>query len=399
VTNLKPNNILTMNRGSGTLKATLYEVTDATRLTLSIRVERTGTPEARIRILDAAATPLFDSGLDGSREDADLQAIFAWLSDHGYVSQIGAVGHRLVHGGSRYTEPQRITRELLAELHELSQLDPDHTPQAIRAIQFIQRRFPELPQVVAFDTAFHASLPEVARMYALPRKMYEAGIRRYGFHGLSCEYILQALRARDGALAEGRLIIAHLGSGSSMTAVQNGKSVDTSMGFTPLEGLVMGTRSGDVDPGAIVYLLDRGKISPKGIGALLNRESGLLGVSETSADMRDLLQKEAIDSRAAEAIELFCYRARKYVGAYAAVLGGLDALVFSGGIGENAPRIRERICAGLEFLGIELDPSLNQKNAELISSPLSRVRVRVIQTDEDWMIAQHVLAVLGATKS
>jgi acetate kinase len=184
-----------------------------------------------------------------------------------------------------------------------------------------------------------------------------------------------------------------------MTAVQNGKSVDTSMGFTPLEGLVMGTRSGDVDPGAIVYLLERGEISPLGLGALLNRDSGLLGISETSADMRDLLQREAGDGRAAEAIDLFCYRARKYVGAYAAVLGGLDALIFSGGIGENVPQVRERICAGLGFLGIDLDPSLNQKNAELISSPLSRVRVRVIQTDEDWMIAQHVLAILGGTKS
>jgi len=396
---LKQNNILTINRGSGTLKAAMYEVTDATRLTLSIGVERTGTPEARIRIVNAASTTLFDSSVESSRADAELEAIFAWLSENGSISRIGAAGHRLVHGGARYTQPQRITSEVLTELRELAQLDPDHTPEAIRGIQFIERRFPELPQVAAFDTAFHASLPKVARMYALPRKMYEEGIRRYGFHGLSCEYILQELRAKDGASAEGRVIIAHLGSGSSMTAVQNGKSVDTSMGFTPLEGLVMGTRSGDVDPGAIVYLLERGEISPLGLGALLNRDSGLLGISETSADMRDLLQREAGDGRAAEAIDLFCYRARKYVGAYAAVLGGLDALIFSGGIGENVPQVRERICAGLGFLGIDLDPSLNQKNAELISSPLSRVRVRVIQTDEDWLMAQHVLAILGGTKS
>jgi len=400
VTGPKQNKVLTMNRGSGTLKAAVYEVTDTTRLVLSIRVERTGAPDARIRIVNATSTTLFDSGVDGSRTDADLEAIFAWLSGQGHTSRMIAVGHRLVHGGSRYTEPQEITPEVLSKLQELAQLDPDHTPEAIRGIQFIGWRFPGLPQVAAFDTAFHASLPNVARMYALPRKMYEEGIRRYGFHGLSCESIVQKLRAKDGASAEGRTIIAHLGSGSSMTAVQDGKSVDTSMGFTPLEGLVMGTRSGDVDPGVVVYLLDHGRISAEErIGDLLNKESGLLGVSETSADMRDLLQREARDSRAAEAIELFCYRAKKYVGAYAAVLGGLDALVFSGGIGENAPQVRERICSGLGFLGVELDSSLNQRNAELISSPRSRVRVRIIQTDEDWMIAQHVLAVLGTAKS
>jgi len=397
--NVQPGSVLTINRGSGTLKAALYEVSDAPRLTLTINVERVGTPDARVKIKNAASTTLLDAAIGSSESNADLQAIFAWFSEQGYATELMAAGHRLVHGGPKYTAPQRITEELLAELHTLARLDPDHTPEAIRCIRFLKQLFPELPQVACFDTAFHGSLPNVARMYALPRKFYDEGVRRYGFHGLSCEYIVRELEATEGHLAGGRVIVLHLGSGSSMTAIRNGKSVDTSMGFTPLEGLVMGTRSGDVDPGAIIYLQEHGHASPEGIDTLLNKRSGLLGVSGISADMRDLLQKEASDTRAAEAIELFCYRARKYVGAYAAALGGLDMLVFSAGIGENSPAIRERICEGLEFLGIKLDPSLNHKNAAAISAPHSRVKVRVIHTDEDWMIVQHVLAVLGGTKA
>lgn len=388
-----------MNRGSGTLKAALYEVREATLLLFSILVERVGTSESHLRIVNADSTAVFDAPVKTGGADADLEVVFDWLSEHGHMSNIEAVGHRLVHGGPHYSQPQRITPNVLKELRELEEVDPEHTPKAIREIRYVARRFPKLPQIAAFDTAFHASLPKVARMYALPRNLFEQGIRRYGFHGLSCEYIVRKLRETDVAAAEGRAIIAHLGNGSSMTAVRGGRSVDTSMGFTPLEGLVMGTRSGDVDPGLLMHLLLRGHTTAAKLAALLNRESGLRGVSETSADMRDLLQKEAADTRAAEAVDLFCYRARKYVGAYAAVLGGLDALVFAGGIGEHAVQVRERICSGLEFLGLELDPSLNEKNGDLISSPRSRVRVRVIQTDEDWMIAQHVLAVLGATNS
>jgi acetate kinase len=282
----------------------------------------------------------------------------------------------------------------LSELEQLVPLDPDHMPEAVRGIQFIAREFPALPQVACFDTAFHSSLPKVARMYALPGRFYEQDIRRYGFHGLSYEFILGELRTLDAKLAAGRIIIAHLGSGASMVAVKNGKSVDTSMGFTPLEGLVMSTRSGDIDPGLLLYLLAQEKMSPKELNRLLNKKSGLLGVSGTSADMRDLLEKASHDARAADAVELFCYRARKYVGAYAAVLGGLDLLVFTGGIGEHAPAVRERICSGLEFLGIRLDSSRNEANAPMISSSESRVNVRVIQTDEDRMIVRHVIAVL-----
>jgi acetate kinase len=231
-------------------------------------------------------------------------------------------------------------------------------------------------------------------MYALPRKFYDAGIVRYGFHGLSYEYIVQELRKMDAALASGRVIVAHLGSGASIVALKGGKSVDTSMGFTPLEGLVMSTRSGDIDPGVLLYLLAQEKLAAPELDHLLNKESGLLGVSATTADMRQLLEDSASDSRAAEAIDLFCYRVKKYVGAYAAVLGGLDALVFTGGIGERAPVIREHICEGLEFLGVRLDRASNKANAPIISSADASVHVRVIETNEDLMIVRHVMALL-----
>jgi acetate kinase len=332
--------------------------------------------------------------------NAALETMFAWLGEHGFLAQLAAVGHRLVHGGSKYRDPQRATPEFLAEIRKLIPLDPDHLPAAIEGIEFIAGKFPDLPQVACFDTAFHRTLPTVARMYALPRRFYDQGIVRYGFHGLSYEYVMLELRALDAQLAAGRVIIAHLGSGASMVAVKAGKSVDTSMGFTPLEGLVMATRSGDVDPGAVLYLLDHTakKMSAKEMDALLNKQSGLSGVSETSGDMRVLLDAMCRDSRAAEAVDLFCYRAKKYIGAYAAVLGGLDVLVFTGGIGEHAPAVRARICDGLDFLGIRLDASRNEADAALISSPESRAKVRVIKTNEDLMIARHVLATLGWAK-
>ena len=358
-------------------------------------VHQAGASGSRLNITDPTGTALLEAPVDGVDSNGALETMFAWLDEREYLSQLAAAGHRLVHGGPRYRESQRITPKFLSEIEQLVPLDPDHMPAAIRGIQFIAHKFPELPQVACFDTAFHSSLPKVARMYALPRRFYEQGIFRYGFHGLSYEYILGELRALDGRLAAGRIIIAHLGSGASMVAIKDGKSIDTSMGFTPLEGLVMSTRSGDVDPGLLLYLVAQEKMSSKEVNTLLNKESGLAGVSGTSADMRDLLGKVSHDARAADAVELFCYRAKKYLGAYAAVLGGLDVLVFTGGIGEHAPIVREGICSGLEFLGICLDPSLNEANAPLISSSDSRVNVRVIKTDEDRMIVRHVIAVLG----
>jgi acetate kinase len=387
-----------MNRGSATLKSTLYEIGTRNAVVLSISVAYSGAASARLKIADASGATLLDSSVKGAGSNAALQAMFAWLDKHEYLSGLKAAGHRLVHGGARYTEPQHITPKFLTALEKLVPLDPDHLPAAIKGIKFVAKKFPKLTQVACFDTAFHSSLPTVAKMYALPRRFYDAGVRRYGFHGLSYEYIVGELRKLDAKQAAGRVIVAHLGSGASIVALQDGKSMDTSMGFTPLEGLVMSTRSGDLDPGLLLYLLAEKKTSAKEAGTLLNQQSGLLGVSTRTGDMRELLEKARQDPHAAEAIDLFCYRAKKYIGAYAAALGGLDALVFTGGIGERAPAIRERICAGLDFLGIRLDAAQNAANAPVISTTDSGVNVRVIQTNEDLMIVQHVITVLGEKK-
>jgi acetate kinase len=394
-----PKRILTMNAGSATLKSALYLAGDRDELLLSISVDQVGATGtgARLKIADARGAALLDAALDSRAPHAALKSIFAWLADHGFLDGLAAAGHRLVHGGPRFKTPQRVTPEFISEIKKLVPLDPDHLPAAIQGIEFIAAKFPTLPQVACFDTAFHSSLPQVARMYALPRRLYDQGIVRYGFHGLSYEYIMRELRALEGPLAAGRVIVAHLGSGASIAAIKAGKSVDTSMGFTPLEGLVMATRSGDVDPGAVIYLLenDDHRISTREMDTLLNKQSGLLGVSGTSSDMRALLEAMPNEPRAADAVNLFCYRAKKYIGAYAAALGGLDILVFAGGIGENAPAVRAQICEGLDFLGIALDTARNAAGAELISAAQSRVNIRVIKTNEDLMIARHVAVTLG----
>ena len=387
--------ILTMNRGSSSLKTAIYRAAADEKLELSIQVDRADSSGGHVIITDAGAKSLLDTAVGHDDSDGVLNIVFDWLEKQGYLENTAAAGHRIVHGGARFTEPQRVTPDFLSELETLVPLDPDHLPEAIAGIRFISQKLPQLPQIACFDTAFHSGLPTVARMYAIPRHFYEEGIRRYGFHGLSYEYVMQQLRAMDGDLAEGRVIIAHLGNGASMVALRGGQSVDTSMGFTPLEGLVMGTRSGDVDPGALIYLLQQGKTSPGELGEHLNKRSGLLGVSGSSEDMRDLLEKSPDDAHAAEAVELFCYRAKKYIGAYAAALGGVDLLVFTGGIGEHAAPVRDKICAGLEFLGVQLDPPRNHSNAPLISRPDAAVKVRVIATNEDLMIVRHVRAALG----
>ena len=377
------------------MKSAVYEAGGSEELLLSITVDESGVSGSHLRIQEPNGTALLNSLVDSERPSAALETMFAWLDQRGFLSQIGAVGHRLVHGGSKYAEPQRITPQFLSDVEQLVPLDPDHMPAAIRGIKFIAEKLPDLPQVACFDTAFHRSLPKVARMYALPRAFYDQGIVRYGFHGLSYEYIMRELQTLERERSNGRVIIAHLGSGASVVAVKEGKSVDTSMGFTPLEGLVMSTRSGDVDPGALLYLLEQKKISAKELDTILNKKSGLLGVSAKSGDMRVLLGEMQRDPRAEEAVDLFCYRVKIYIGAYAAVLGGLDLLVFAGGIGEHAPLVRERICDGLEFLGIHLGGPGNEGNAALVSAPQSRVKVRVINTNEDLMIVRHVRSVLG----
>jgi acetate kinase len=284
---------------------------------------------------------------------------------------------------------------MVKELRQLKPFDPEHLPEEIQLTEAFHRRFPELPQVACFDTAFHKDLPRVARLLPIPRRHEAQGVRRYGFHGLSYEFLMGELARVAGAgVAQGQVILAHLGNGSSLAAVRHGKPVDTSMSFTPTAGVPMSTRSGDLDPGLVWYLASTEGLDAKRFNEMVNFRSGLLGVSETSSDMRDLLESEARDVRAAEAVALFCYQIKKWIGAFAAALGGLDTLVFAGGIGEKAPIVRARICDGLEFLGIELEEKQNVANAGVISTAASRVAVRVIPTDEELMIAKTVYRVL-----
>ena len=320
-----------------------------------------------------------------------------WLDRTIGFAQVAAIGHRVVHGGSRFRRPESITDDVIEELRKLSPCDPDHLPGEIQLIEAFRAQDADLRQIACFDTAFHHEMPRVAKIVPIPRRFEELGVRRYGFHGLSYSYLLDELAKTGGPNeARGRVILAHLGSGASLAAVRAGQSVDTTMGFTPASGLVMGTRSGDLDPGLTRFLSQVERVSVEQFDSLVNHESGLLGVSETSSDVRDLLERQNIDVRAAEAIELFCYQAKKGIGAFAAVLGGLDTLVFTGGIGENSPEIRRRICEGLDFLGISLNSTRNESTARLISSDESPVKVRVIRTDEELMIAKSVASYLNA---
>jgi acetate kinase len=301
-----------------------------------------------------------------------------------------AAGHRVVHGGTAYTSPQHVDARLLDTLRTLSTFAPLHQPSAIEGIDAIASRLPELPQVACFDTAFHHCLPELAQRFPLPRSLWQEGIRRYGFHGLSYEFILQKL----GAAVHGRTIIAHLGNGSSLAAVQNGHPLDTTMGLTPTGGVMMGTRSGDLDPGILLYLLQAKDYSVEQLAHLVNHEAGLLGISDLSSDMQILLDKRGSEPHVAQAVEMFCYQLRKQIGALTAVLGGLDTLVFTGGIGAQAAPVRWEVCQGLAYLGVELDAQRNETHAKIISTTQSACCVQVIATNEELMIARHTYALL-----
>jgi acetate kinase len=387
--------ILTINSGSSSVKFALHEVDSRETLLLRGTLERIGLRSGAFRVQSSDGSSLTDEQIDLADHEAAVKRMFAWLEDRQAGEGPDAVGHRVVHGGADHAQPQLITDELLGALRELTHLAPDHLPHEIKAIAATTHAYPALPQVACFDTAFHRHMPELAQAYPLPRQFTQAGLVRYGFHGLSYEYILQELRKEAGAdAASGRLIIAHLGNGASMAAVKNGRSMDTTMGFTPAGGLVMSTRTGDLDPGVLIYLLDEQGMRPSTLNDLVNRHAGLQGVSGVSSDMRDLLQREPDDAQARLAVNLFCYQAAKHLGALATVLGGLDTLIFTAGIGENSPEIRGRICKDLGFLGIRLDPKRNAQNASIVSAPDSPVTVRVMHTDEDLMIARHTYSVL-----
>ena len=385
--------ILAINGGSSSIRFAIYDAVGKQRCRLDGKIDRIG----------LRGTNLVANGLPGKHRvtlplaAADhrtaVGSLLDWLESQPVFSSVKAAGHRVVQG-MKHSEPEKVTPRLLAELHRITAYDPDHLPREISLIEALQRRHPKLPQVACFDTAFHRTMPPVAKLLPIPRRYAARGVERYGFHGLSYAFLMEELGRLNPEAAKGRVLLAHLGSGCSMAAVHHGKSIDTSMGFTPAAGLVMSTRSGDLDPGLVYYLARTERMSAAGFQRMINHESGLLGVSGTSSDLRDLCARETVDERAAAAVDLFCYQVRKWIGSFAAVLGGVETLVFSAGIGENSPRIRTRICDGLGFLGIEIDRRRNARNTGLISPTGGRVHVRVIRTNEELMIARSVSRVL-----
>jgi acetate kinase len=383
--------LLAVNTGSSSVKLALYENGATLTELCRISVEPVGGPGTRIRSTSARGLSTNEPIAAGDHRTALLKALE--YARHTFGFSVEAVGHRVVHGGVKHVAPERINDALLSDLRTLTRVDPEHMPHALEAIAAMTEHYPEVPQVACFDTAFHRTMPVVAQRYALPQWTVDAGVRRYGFHGLSCEFIVSKLAGFEPATLGGRSLIAHLGNGASITAVRRGVSVETTMGFSPTGGVIMGTRSGDLDPTVLTYL---GRTAHKDLDALdrlTNHESGLLGVSGLSSDVRVLLASASASAR--EAIDLFCYTARKYMGALAAVLDGVDTVVFTGGIGEHAPVIRDSICRGLGHLGIRLDEERNASNADVISTSESAAIVRVIATDEELVIAKHVQHLLG----
>jgi acetate kinase len=394
---LKPANsvVMTINGGSSSIKFALYQVGDPLERRLVGKMDRIGLSGTNLTFGDPTRNRQDSRGLVASDHKSAASFLIDWLADQNGFESVGAVGHRVVHG-MQHTAPELVTQKLLDELHRIRPYAPEHLPGEIELIEAFRQRHPELPQVACFDTAFHRTMPRVAKLLPIPRRFDAQGVQRYGFHGLSYAYLMEELaRLGDPAATKGRVMLAHLGNGASLAAVRDGKSIDTSMGFTPTAGLPMSTRSGDLDPGLVSYLARTEQMTATQFHEMVNHESGLLGVSETSSDMRDLLAHEADDLRAAEAVALFCYQAKKWIGSFAAALGGLDTLVFAGGIGENSPLVRARICEGLRFLGIELQESRNAKAPGVISTDASPATVRVIRTDEEQMIAQSTCRVLG----
>jgi acetate kinase len=387
--------VLTINGGSSSIKVALFKSGDSLVRVLEGRIAGVGLAESSFEVKGENQADNFARSVTVPDHQAAVGLLMDWIQERFKSDGLTAVGHRVVHGGPKYWEPQRITAKMIEELREISPFDPDHLPEEILLTEAFQHRFPGLTQIACFDTAFHHDMPRVARLLPIPRRYEAKGVQRYGFHGLSCAYLVEELARLNGGVVSERTILAHLGQGASMTAVRAGKSIDNSMSLTPTAGLPMGTRSGDLDPSLAWYLERTEQVTARQFCQMVNHESGLLGVSETSSDMRELLAKEFEDVRAAEAVALFCYQAKKWVGANAAALGGLDTLVFAGGIGEKAAPIRARICDGLGFLGLEIDNARNEDQAPVISTDSSRVVVRVIRTDEELMIARSVYRLLG----
>lgn len=389
---------LVLNAGSSSLKFCVYRRPEATKWRLEGRgqIEGIGTAP-HLKAKDAEDAVLVDEKLGAAVSDGRkaLDALSQWLRSKYGGARVLGVGHRVVHGGPLYTGPVIVTPQVLAELHKLAPLAPLHQPHNLAAIEAVAERLPDVPQVACFDTSFHRGQPEVAEVVPLPREICRNGVQRYGFHGLSYEYIASVLPEVAPEIAKGRVIVAHLGSGASLCAMRDGKSVDSTLGFTALDGLCMGTRPGAVDPGVILYLFQTLGLSAKEVETILYKKSGLIGISGISNDMRDLLGNE--DPRGRLAVAYFVYQAAKQIGALAAALGGVDGLVFTAGIGENSAEIRQRICRASAWLGIELDEKANAARGPRISLPGSKVSAWVIPTNEELMIARHTGRLLRLT--
>ncbi len=391
---LKDEFILTINGGSSSIKFSLYKIEEPLNQIYYGQIENIGSAKAKLSFNNSAAEQKSNISIEAADHNEAANNLIDWLEKQESFDSIKAIGHRIVHG-MKHTEPELITSELLKELKKISAFDPDHLPEEIKLIEVFSKRYPSLKQVACFDTSFHTSMPRVAKLLSIPRRYFEKGIQRYGFHGLSYSFLMEELnRVAGNDIAKGKVILAHLGSGASLAAVKDGKSLDTSMGFTPAAGLPMGTRTGDLDPGVAWYFMKFEKLSPEEFNHLINHESGLLGVSEISSDMRELIEMEDTNGNAKDAVELFCYQAKRWIGSFTTVLGGLDTLVFSGGIGEHSPEVRSKICDNLEFLGVELDETKNKNNEAIISTGSGKVTVRVITTNEELMIASLVKDVL-----
>tara|TARA_R110000737_G_scaffold56052_1_gene79997 strand:- start:8099 stop:9289 length:1191 start_codon:yes stop_codon:yes gene_type:complete len=390
-----PIQILTINAGSSSIKFSLFGSEILSTPLLSGKIDRIGIRGTVLTFVDERNNHHGSLQLDRSDQKKAASFLINWLQQQIGFEKIHAVGHRLVHGW-QHSEPEIISPVLLDDLRKIIPYAPEHLPNEILLIETLLQQYPKLKQVACFDTAFHQALPRVAKLLPIPRRFDALGVQRYGFHGISYTFLMAKLAATyQNTSLPHRIILAHLGNGASMAAVLAGRCIDTSMGFTPSGGLVMGSRCGDLDPGVVHYIRDHEKLNNQQCNHLLNHQSGLLGVSEVSADMRDLLALQNTDQRAAEAIELFCYQAKKWLGAYSASLNGLDTLVFSGGIGENAASVRAKICAGMQYLGIELDQTRNDNHENIISIADRPVTVHVIHTDEEQMIASMVVELLA----
>ena len=385
--------VLCLNCGSSSLKFALYQLGETEELRLANgAVEGIGLPAGRLWIRGLNGDALVEIRREFATHAAAAAAVAESAGGLGLPTP-EAAGHRIVHGGPHYTAPTRIDGAVLENLRRLVTFAPLHMPSAIEGIEAVALRFPGLPQVACFDTAFHRRMPQVAQRLPLSRDVWDQGIRRYGFHGLSYEYIAATL----GVAAMGRLLIAHLGNGASLAAILDGRPVDTTMGFTPSGGLMMGTRSGDLDPGVMIHFAREQRYEAGRLETLVSERAGLLGVSDISSDMKTLLDKRETDGRADEAVELFCYQLCKQIGAMAAVLGGLDTLVFTGGIGEHAAPVRAEVCRKLTHLGIKFDDDKNMIHASIISVPGSPCTVRIVPANEDLMIARHTRTVILET--